>query len=195
MRNLLITSAVIYAIAAILLITDQHDTTPVFTPAVRATVTLGELSPQQLTERAEQLVETTTTTTTTTTLARPSTTVVAVDPATHCQEWFPTAISVGWSNDQQTLEKLGRLLWKETRCMNVTPLSSDPFLRDSFNGHDYGIAQINDIHTKWVEELFDMPFAESMSDPTLNLRFAYLLWESREETGACGWQPWSIPCN
>ena len=189
MRNLLITSAVIYAIAAILLITDQHDTTPVIVPAVKATVTLGELSPQQLTERAEQLVETTTTTSTSTstsTLPRPSTTVVAVDPATHCQEWFPIAIEVGWPNDPNVLEKLGRVMFRESRC-DATAISESG---------DYGVTQINRTsHKRWVEELFSMPFEESMLDPTLNLRFAYLLWESREETGACGWQPWSIPCN
>jgi hypothetical protein len=110
----------------------------------------------------------------------------------HCQEWFPTAISVGWLNNPETLEKLGRLLWKETRCLNVTPLSSDPKLRDAFNGHDHGIAQINQIHTKYVEQLFNMPFAEAMSDPTLNLRFAFLLYSELEETGACGWKPWSL---
>ena len=186
MRNFLITSAVIYAIAAILLITDQHDTTPLFVPAVRATVTLGELSTQQLSERAEQLVETTTTTsTTTTTVPEPSTTVVAVDPATHCQEWFPIAIEVGWPNDPSVLEKLGQVMFRESRCQPDAISKSG----------DYGVTQINRTsHKVWVEELFAMPFEESMLDPTLNLRFAFLLWSSREEQGQCGWQPWSL-CN
>jgi hypothetical protein len=151
------------------------------------------LSPQQLEDRAEELTTTTTSTTTTsTTTTQPSTTVVPVPADIHCQEWFPTAISVGWPNNPETLEKLGRLLWKETRCLNVTPLSSDPALRKAFNGHDHGIAQINQIHTKYVEQLFNMPFAEAMSDPTLNLRFAFLLYSELEETGACGWKPWSL---
>jgi hypothetical protein len=31
-----------------------------------------------------------------------------------------------------------------------------------------------------------------MSDPTLNLRFAYLLYSEREQAGKCGWQPWKL---
>jgi hypothetical protein len=61
-----------------------------------------------------------------------------------------------------------------------------------FNGHDHGVAQINQIHTKYVEQVFNMPFAEAMSDPTLNLRFAYLLYSDLEETGRCGWKPWKL---
>jgi len=179
-----------YGLCALWAITGvQGDADTSVTPSVPATVTLGMLTPQQLADRAEEL---TTTTSTTTTTVRPTTTVVPVPSEVHCQEWFPTAIEVGWPNDPATLEKLGRLLWKETRCLNVTPLSSDPKLRDAFNGHDHGIAQINDIHTRYVEQLFNMPFAEAMSDPTLNLRFAYLLYSELEETGACGWRPWSL---
>ena len=71
-------------------------------------------------------------------------------------------------------------------------MSSDPELADRFNGHDHGVAQINEIHTKYVEQVFNMPFAEAMSDPTLNLRFAYLLYSGREAKGQCGWQPWRM---
>jgi hypothetical protein len=147
------------------------------------------LTPEQLEDRAEELTTTTTsttTTTTTTTTIRPSTTVVAVPADTKCQEWFPTAISVGWPNDPATLEKLGQLLWKETRCQNVS------YTHPQFNGHDHGVAQINQIHRKYVEQLFNMPMEESMSDPTLNLRFAYLLYSDIAETGGCGWKPWSL---
>lgn len=183
-----------YGICALWAITGVQETTVTLkTPSVPQTISLGMLSPQQLQDRAEELTTTTTsTTTTTTTTTLPTTTVVPVPAEVHCQEWFPTAISVGWPNNPETLEKLGRLLWKETRCLNVTPLSSDPALRNAFNGHDHGIAQINQIHTKYVEQLFDMPFAEAMSDPTLNLRFAFLLYSELEETGACGWKPWSL---
>jgi len=180
-----------YAICALWAITGVQETTADPTIAPKQTITLQDLTPQQQIERAVELTSTTSTTTTTTTV-QPSTTVVAVPADTKCQEWFPTAISVGWPNDPATLEKLGRLLYKETRCLNVTPLSSDPALRAAFNGHDHGIAQINEIHTKYVEQLFNMPFAEAMSDPTLNLRFAYLLYSDIAETGGCGWKPWSL---
>ena len=181
-----------YGICALWAITGVQETTVNLTIAPKETITLQDLTPQQQIERAVELTSTTSTTTSTTTTVQPSTTVVPVPAEVHCQEWFPTAIKVGWPNNTETLEKLGRLLWKETRCLNVTPLSSDPALRKAFNGHDHGIAQINQIHTKYVEQLFNMPFAEAMSDPTLNLRFAFLLYSELEETGACGWKPWSL---
>jgi len=183
-----------YGLCALWAITGVQETTVTLqTPSVPQTITLGMLTPEQLKDRAEELTTTTTSTTTTTTTTQPSTTVVPVPAEVHCQEWFPTAISVGWPNDPAVLEKLGRLLWKETRCLNVTPLSSDPFLRDSFNGSDWGIAQINEpSHRRYVEQLFNMPFGEAMSDPTLNLRFAFLLYSDIAETGGCGWKPWSL---
>jgi hypothetical protein len=177
-----------YATLAVWAITDVQESSPTITIAPRQTITLQELTPEQLEDRAEELTTTTTSTTTT----QPVTTLAAFHPDTKCQEWFPVAISVGWPNNTETLQKLGRLLWKETRCLNITPLSSDPELADRFNGHDHGVAQINEIHTKYVEQVFNMPFAEAMSDPTLNLRFAFLLYSDLEETGRCGWKPWRL---
>jgi hypothetical protein len=177
-----------YAMLAVWAITDVQESSPKLTIAPRQTITLQELTPEQLEDRAEELTTTTTSTTTT----QPATTLAPFHPDTKCQEWFPVAISVGWPNNTETLQKLGRLLWKETRCLNITPLSSDPELADRFNGSDHGIAQINKIHTKYVEQVFNMPFAEAMSDPTLNLRFAFLLYSDLEETGRCGWKPWRL---
>jgi hypothetical protein len=186
-----------YGLCALWAITGvQGDSETIYAPSVPATVTLGMLTPEQLEDRAEELTATTTSTTTSTTSSTtstvPFTRLADFHPDTKCQEWFQTAITVGWPNNTETLEKLGRLLWKETRCLNITPLSSDPELVKWFNGHDHGVAQINQIHTKYVEQVFNMPFAEAMSDPTLNLRFAYLLYSDLEETGRCGWKPWSL---
>ena len=194
LKRLAIITITTYALCALWAITGVQDTTKTTrTLPVPQTISLGMLSPQQLKDRAEDILTTTTTTsTTTTTTTQPSTTVVPVPAEVHCQEWFPIAIEVGWPNDPAILEKLGQLLWKETRCLNVTPLSSDPELRARFNGHDWGPAQINEIHTRYVEQLFNMSFAEAMSDPTLNLRFAFLLYSDIEETGGCGWKPWSL---
>jgi len=192
LKRLAIIAISTYALCALWAITGVQETTADLTIAPRGTITLQDLTPQQQIERAVELTSTTSTTTSTTTTVQPSTTVVAVPADTKCQEWFPIAIEVGWPNDPAILEKLGQLLWKETRCLNVTPLSSDPDLRARFNGHDWGPAQINKIHTKFVEQLFNMPFGEAMSDPTLNLRFAFLLYSDLEETGACGWKPWSL---
>ena len=188
LKRLAIISIATYSLCALWAITGvQGDAEPLQTVPVPSTVTLGMLTPQQLEDRAEELTETTTTAAvTTTTTTQPSTTVVSVPSEVHCQEWFPTAISVGWPNNPETLEKLGRLLWKETRCQNVS------YTHPSFNGHDHGVAQINEIHRKYVEQLFNMPMEESMSDPTLNLRFAYLLYSDIVEGGGCGWKPWSL---
>jgi hypothetical protein len=179
-----------YGLCALWAITGVQESSPMLTIAPRQTITLQDLTPQQLADRSEELLATTTTSTTTTVLASPRIADVPVE--TKCQEWFPTAISVGWPNNTETLQKLGRLLFKETRCLNITPLSSDPELAKRFNGHDHGIAQINEIHTRYAEQIFNMPFAEAMSDPTLNLRFAYLLYSDIAEGGGCGWKPWSL---
>jgi hypothetical protein len=179
-----------YGLCALWAITGVQETTVTLqTPSVPQTISLGMLTPQQLEDRAEELTTTTTsttTTTTTTTSTVPFTRLADFHPDTKCQEWFQTAISVGWPNNTETLEKLGRLLWKETRCQNVS------YTHPQFNGHDHGVAQINQIHRKYVEQLFNMPMEESMSDPTLNLRFAFLLYSDIAETGGCGWKPWSL---
>ena len=183
-KRLLLLAFGTYGLCALWAITGvQGDTETPTSPPVPSTVTLGMLTPQQQQERIQEL-STTTTTSTTTTI--PTTTVVPVPLETKCQEWFPTAISVGWPNNPETLEKLGRLLWKETRCQNVS------YTHPQFNGHDHGVAQINQIHRKYVEQLFSGSMEESMSDPTLNLRFAFLLYSEREALGKCGWQPWSL---
>jgi hypothetical protein len=189
-KRFLLLSIFTYGICALWAITGVQESSPLLTIAPRQTITLGDLSPQQLQDRTEELLATTTTSTSTTVLASPKIADVPAD--TKCQEWFPEAISVGWPNNTETLQKLGRLLWKETRCLNITPMSSDPELADRFNGHDHGVAQINEIHTKYVEQVFNMPFAEAMSDPTLNLRFAYLLYSDIAEGGGCGWKPWRL---
>jgi hypothetical protein len=179
-----------YGICALWAITGVQETTADLSIAPKQTITLQDLTPQQLEDRAEELTATTTTSTTTSTTSTsntvPFTRLADFHPDTKCQEWFQTAITVGWPNNTETLEKLGRLLWKETRCLNVS------HTHPSFNGHDHGIAQINQIHRAYVEQVFNMPMEESMSDPTLNLRFAYLLYSDIAETGGCGWKPWKL---
>ena len=188
LKRSFVLSVFTYLFCAVIVVTFQKDTPPNVYVSVPATITLSNLSPQQLVDRAVELTTTTSTSTT-----QPVTTLAPFHPDTKCQEWFPIAISVGWPNNTETLQKLGRLLWKETRCLNLTPLSSDENARNWFNGHDWGVAQINEpVHRPYVEQVFNMPFEESMSDPTLNLRFAFLLYSELEAEGRCGWQPWSM---
>lgn len=187
LKRFLLLSFATYGLCALWAITGvQGNADSIKTPSVPSTVTLGMLTPEQLQDRAEELTATTTSTSTSTT-TQPVTTLAPFKPDTKCQEWFQTAITVGWPNNTETLEKLGRLLWKETRCQNVS------YTHPAFNGHDHGVAQINDsAHRAYVEQLFSGPMEESMADPTLNLRFAYLLYSELEAKGRCGWKPWSL---
>ena len=185
-RRFLGLSLFTYLMCAAFAVAGQKTTEPVFQPETPSTIGLGDLTPQQQEDRIEALTEPSTT------VSQPTTTLAPFNPETKCQEWFQTAISVGWPNNTETLEKLGRLLWRETRCRNISPLSTDPELAKRFNGHDHGVAQINQIHRKYVEQVFNMPFDEAMSDPTLNLRFAYLLYSELTDKGKCGWQPWKL---
>jgi hypothetical protein len=156
------------------------NTETLYAPSVPATVTLGMLTAQQLEDRAEELTATTTTTST-----QPVTTLAPFDPDTKCQEWFQTAITVGWPNNTKTLEKLGRLLWKETRCLNVS------YTHPSFNGLTTASPKL----TKFTAPMLSNFFQARWKNPCLtqpNLRFAYLLYSEREQAGKCGWQPWKL---
>lgn len=119
---------------------------------------------------------------TTTTLVQ----LAEIDPDTKCQEWLPLAVEMGWPNETHVLQKLGQVMWKESRCQAISAESK------WFNGHDWGLTQINQIHEEWLTEMGWT--LEDMAIPSSNLRFAYLLWNAREEAGKCGWQPWSLPC-
>jgi len=119
---------------------------------------------------------------TTTTLPQ----LAQIDPDTKCQEWLPLAVEMGWPNETHVLQRLGQVMWKESRCQAISADS------EWFNGHDYGLTQINQIHEEWLSEMGWT--LDDMAIPSSNLRFAYLLWNSQEEQGKCGWQPWSLPC-
>ena len=113
----------------------------------------------------------------------PETTIAVVDAfaSYKCGVWFPLAISQGWPDNPAILKTLDRIMWRESRC---TPLAD--------SGPDHGLMQINQIHTKWLDDL-GWTF-EDMKDPTANLRFAWLLYSGREANGQCGWTPWAIKC-
>ena len=98
------------------------------------------------------------------------------------------AIDAGWPADTKVLTTLSQVIYKESRGQMIIP--GHP----NFNGHDWGLVQINEIHSDYVEQIYGVPFAEAMSDPWRNLNFAWILYSGREEAGKCGWQPWSLPC-
>ena len=147
---------------------------PTPTPTSFPRVTVVMLTPEQQVDRLAEL-----TTTTTTTLA--PVVIVEVSEATECQQWLQTALIAGWPNDRKILDRLGFICWRESRG-----------IPDADSGPDHGLMQINQIHTKWINDLGWTH--EQMKDPLINLRFAWLLYSGREANGQCGWTPWSLKC-
>ena len=87
-----------------------------------------------------------------------------------CGEWHDLALKVGWPPEEW--KNLQKIIFRESRC---TP--------DAWNGHDAGLTQINQIHTKWLGQMgYSHP--DDMFDPEKNLTFAYRLWSGS------GWKPW-----
>jgi hypothetical protein len=169
----------------------SSDSPPETTSKVPQTVQIVPLTDEQIADRnaeiAQQIAEENASiydepVETTTTLPQ----LAEIDPDTKCQEWLPLAVEMGWPNRTEVLQTLGRVMWKESRCQAISADSK------WFNGHDYGLTQINQIHEEWLSEMGWT--LEDMAIPSSNLRFAYLLWNAREESGKCGWQPWSISC-
>ena len=147
---------------------------PTPTPTSFPRVTVVMLTPEQQTDRIAEL-----TTTTTTTLA--PVVIVDVSEGTECQQWLQTALDAGWPNDREILDRLGYVMWRESRC---TP--------DADSGPDHGLTQINQIHKGYIADLGWTH--EQMKDPAKNLRFAWLLYSGREANGQCGWKPWLLSC-
>jgi D-alanyl-D-alanine carboxypeptidase len=161
---------------------------PETTVRVPQTVQIIPLTDEQIADReaeiAQQIAEENATiydepVETTTTLVQ----LAQIDPDTKCQEWLPLAVEMGWPNRTEVLQTLGRVMWKESRCQALA-------VNDKSG--DHGLTQINQIHEEWLSEMGWT--LEDMAIPSSNLRFAFLLWNAREEAGKCGWQPWSISC-
>ena len=137
-------------------------------------ITVVILSPEQQRDRIAELAPIPTTT-----IA--PVVIVEVSDNTECQQWLQTALEAGWPNERKILDRLGFIMWRESRCQP-----------DADSGPDHGLTQINQIHTKWITDLGWT--LEQMKDPALNLRFAWLLYSGREANGQCGWTPWSLKC-
>ena len=147
---------------------------PTPTPTSFPRVTVVMLTPEQQSDRIAELAPIPTTT-----LA--SVVTVEVSEDTECQQWLQTALEAGWPNEREILDRLGFIMWRESRCTS-----------DADSGPDHGLTQINQIHSKWITDLGWSH--ELMKDPALNLRFAWLLYSGREANGQCGWTPWSLSC-
>ena len=153
---------------------DNKPPEPIPTLTVFPRITVQILSPEQQRDRIAELAPI------------PTTTIapvvfVEVSDDTKCQQWLQTALEAGWPNDRKILDRLGYVMWRESRCQP-----------DADSGPDHGLTQINQIHTQWITDLGWT--LEEMKDPAKNLRFAWLLYSGRETNGQCGWTPWSLSC-
>ena len=153
---------------------DNKPPEPIPTPTVFPRITVEILSPEQQKDRIAELAPIPTTT-----IA--PVVIVEVSDNTKCQQWLQTALEAGWPNDRKILDRLGFIMWRESRCQP-----------DADSGPDHGLTQINQIHTQWITDLGWT--LEDMKDPAKNLRFAWLLYSGREANGQCGWTPWSLKC-
>ena len=153
---------------------DNKPPEPIPTPTVFPRITVQILSPEQQRDRIAELAPIPTTT-----IA--PVVIVEVSDDTKCQQWLQTALEAGWPNDRKILDRLGYVMWRESRCQP-----------DADSGPDHGLTQINQIHTQWITDLGWT--LEEMKDPAKNLRFAWLLYSGREANGQCGWTPWSLSC-
>ena len=153
---------------------DNKPPEPIPTPTVFPRITVQILSPEQQRNRIAELAPSPTTTI-------PPVVIVKVSDDTKCQQWLQTALDAGWPNDRKILDRLGFVMWRESRCQPTAD-----------SGPDHGLTQINQIHTKWITDLGWT--LEDMKDPAKNLRFAWLLYSGREANGQCGWTPWSLKC-
>ena len=153
---------------------DNKPPEPIPTSTVFPRITVQILSPEQQRDRIAELAPIPTTT-----IA--PVVIVDVSDDTKCQQWLQTALEAGWPNDRKILDRLGYVMWRESRCQP-----------DADSGPDHGLTQINQIHTQWITDLGWT--LEEMKDPAKNLRFAWLLYSGREANGQCGWTPWSLKC-
>lgn len=120
------------------------------------------------------------TTTTTLDLA-----VFAAPEDANCPQWWGLARMVGWH--EEDLEMLDRVMWRESRCLNVIGETSTAPAHPQWNHADWGLMQINKkVHQAFVEQIFQQPFADAISEPSNNLRFALKLFEGSR------WRAWGF---
>lgn len=88
---------------------------------------------------------------------------------------------VGWQ--EEDLPMLDQIMWRESRCQNVIGETSTQPAHPQWNHADWGLMQINKkVHQAFVEQIFQQPFADAISEPSNNLRFALKLFEGKRWT-------------
>jgi hypothetical protein len=148
--------------------------------ATISTAVIAEASAPQVDAPAPTTSTVQTTTTTTLDLA-----VFSAPADANCPQWWGLARMVGWQ--EQDLEMLDRVMWREARCMNVIGETSTQHAHPQWNHADWGLMQINKkVHQAFVEQIFQQPFPDAISEPSNNLRFALKLFQGSR------WKAWGF---
>lgn len=148
---------------------------------VQTSPTVPHSTPIQYVEVTTTSTSSTSTTTTTSTAAPEP----IVFPDTPCQEWIPLAVEVGWPRDRILLNRLGEIMWRESRCDPNAFNPKDP------NGGSHGLTQINGFWIDWLNQSgITVEAAQSFYDPALQLRAALAIHTYSIYKNGDGWHPW-----
>lgn len=117
-----------------------------------------------------------------------------VGPDTPCQEWLPTALSVGWEADREVIETLLSIMWRESRCRPEALNGSDP------NGGSVGLLQINNFWCKpnrytdrgWLQDQGVLTDCSELHNPATNLRAGLIIYLYSLGKNQNGWHPWRL---
>lgn len=140
-------------------------------------------------QNVQALASSTTTTTSTTST---TTTIPQFQPPADwpCVEYFHLSISAGWTVEEWP--KLGRILYRESRCVPTVHNETDP------NGGSYGVGQVNGYwcrSSRWTENGFlqdagVLSSCTDLYDPFINLIAMRTIFNYSEEKNDNGWFPW-----
>jgi hypothetical protein len=121
---------------------------------------------------------------------QPTTTVVTTIPPMmdRCPEWQTVALEQGWPADEQLLNTLDRVIYRESRCDPTQHNPEDPM------GGSHGLTQLNGFWCRptqywpdgWLQTHDELATCDDLYDPATNLRAALLIWHNS------GWAPWGI---
>ena len=132
--------------------------------------------------------------TTTTTSTSTTTTLPQFQPPSDwpCVEYFQMSIDAGWTVEEWP--KLGRIMYRESRCI---PTSFNP---DDPNGGSYGLGQVNGFWcrpSRWTSNGFlqdrsVLSQCTDLYDPFTNLLAMRTVFDYSEEQNDDGWFPWRL---
>jgi len=125
---------------------------------------------------------------TTTTTTEPPTPIVF--PDTPCQEWAPLAVEAGWPPDPFVLDRLLKIMFRESRCTpSATSRDDDRGLLQIHTGSWCRPNRYNSIG--WLQAQGILSSCDELYEPLKNLQAARALFLYSEARGDA-WRPWKL---